>query len=63
MLNFFKVIIITLVFLGNINAQDNKSSKRSNSKQYKSAETGRYVKKTYAKDNPSTTYSTPRKKK
>lgn len=40
-----------------------KSSKSSNSKQYRSAETGRYVTKTTATKNPSTTYSTTRKSK
>lgn len=35
---------------------------QSKPKQYRSAETGRYVKKDYADKNPSTTYSTKKKK-
>lgn len=40
-----------------------KPSKSGSSKQYRSAETGRYVTKEKATKSPSTTYSTPRKSK
>ncbi|HBT71412.1 MAG TPA: hypothetical protein DEB37_03805 [Lysinibacillus sp.] len=40
-----------------------KPSKSSTSKQYRSAESGRYVTKSTAQKTPSTTYSTTRKSK
>lgn len=40
-----------------------KPSKSSDSKQYRSAKTGRYVTKSTATKSPSTTYSTTRKSK
>ncbi len=43
--------ILILSFLSIVSAQE---------KQYKSAETGKYVTKSHAQKNPSTTYSTSR---
>lgn len=50
-----KKTIALLAFIGAITIQ-------AQQKQYRSAETGRYVTKSTATKNPSTTYSTTRKK-
>jgi hypothetical protein len=56
-----KKIITVFVFLFcfALNAQN---SPKKSSKQYRSAETGRYVTKKQADKSPKTTYSTTRKK-
>lgn len=51
-----KTIITLLVFTFTISTQ-------AQQKQYRSAETGRYVSKSTATKSPSTTYSTTRSKK
>jgi hypothetical protein len=48
------ILLLALSFALTTVAQEKK-------KQYKSAETGRYVSKSTAQKSPSTTYSTPRK--
>ena len=65
-----KLILFLALFTGTvIVAQTGKSkststtkSSEKESKQYKSAETGRYVTKAQAENAPKTTYSTKRKK-
>ncbi|TBX64780.1 hypothetical protein EZL74_12895 [Flavobacterium silvisoli] len=56
------VFTLIVVFCVSITSSaQNKPSKSSSSKQYRSAESGRYVSKSTATKNPSTTYSTSRK--
>lgn len=57
----FAFVLVFSVFA--ISSAQTKSSKSSSSKQYRSAESGRYVTKSTATKNPATTYSTTRKSK
>jgi len=53
--------MIITAFSYTLNAQE-KKSKSKTYEQHRSAETGRYVKKSETKKSPSTTYTTKRKK-
>lgn len=58
MKKLFVIALLTVLTIS-VNAQEKKSKTY---KQHKSAETGRYVTKKEAKEKPSTTYSTNRKR-
>ena len=65
------ILLLVLAFCISIFAQtkqpkqstQTQTNQSAQQKQYKSAETGRYVTKTQATKSPSTTYSTTRNKK
>ena len=61
-MKYFFAFIFAIGIFATGSAQT-KPSKSSKPKQYRSAESGRYVTKETAKKNPATTYSTTKKSK
>lgn len=57
------ILLFVLAFGFSTTAQTKQTKPASQTKQYKSAESGRYVTKSQATKSPSTTYSTTRRKK